>query len=162
MGAHRVGLFVTEKTNILQASQRVPLEVLQKLLGHVASDLALSLTLRQHLVHSLLEVASVDFVVAAQLTCLHALGLHKHSLSCLLIFGVVLGKNGILMDLDHLNAGLFEGLANEDLEDRLDFEIIVEEVWVVIVDLDSLIGAFLVRDVSGGGWAVDVVVWFDV
>ena len=74
----------------------------------------------------------------------------------------MLGKNGVLMVLDHLNSGLFEGLANEDLEDRLYLKVIVEEVRVDVVDLNGLIGALLVRDVSGGGWAVDVVVRFDV
>ena len=109
----------------------------------------------------MLEVASVNFVVSAQLTSLHSLSLHEHSLSRLLILGVQLGKNGVLMGLDHLNLGLFECLANEDLEDGLNLEVIVEEVRVEVVDLDSLVGALLVRDVSGGGWAVDVVVWFD-
>ena len=95
------------------------------------------------------------------MTCLYTLSLHEHSLSRLLILGVELSKNGLLMVLNHLNSGLFESLANEDLEDGLDLEVIVEEIRVEVVDLDSLIGALLVRDVSGGGWAVDVVVWFD-
>ena len=95
------------------------------------------------------------------MTCLYTLSLHEHSLSRLLILGVELSKNGLLMVLNHLDSGLFESLANEVLEDGLDLEVIVEEIRVEVVDLDSLIGALLVRDVSGGGWAVDVVVWFD-
>ena len=95
------------------------------------------------------------------MTCLYTLSLHEHSLSRLLILGVELSKNGLLMVLNHLNSGLFESLANEDLEDGLDLEVIVEEIRVEVVDLDSLISALLVRDVSGGGWAVNVVVWFD-
>ena len=162
VGTHGVGLLVAEEANIFEAGKCVPLEELQELLAHGACNLTSLLALRQYLIDSLLEVTPVNFVVAAQLTGLYPLRLHQHGLSALLIHGVVLGKNGVLVRLDHLNASLLESFADEDLEDWLSLQVEVKEVRVYVVDLDGLVCPFLIGDVGGRGWSVDVEVWLDI
>ena len=112
----------------------------------------------QDLMYTLLQVSSIDFVVAASLASFHTLCLNEHCLSVLLVSGVVLGKHSVLMLLDHLDPGLFETLADEDLENRLDLEVKVEEVWVDVLHLDGLIGALFVRDVRCTRWPINVVI----
>ena len=92
---------------------------------------------------------------------LYPLRLHEHGLSTLLIQRVVLGKNGVLVSLDHLDASLFEGFADEDLENGLSLQVEVKEVRVYVVDLDGLICPLFIGDVSGRGRTIDIVVWLD-
>ena len=73
------------------------------------------------LVYALLQISSINFVVAAPLTSLNPLRLNEHSLSVLFVSGIVLGKYGVFMLLDHLNPRLLQTLADEHLKDGLNF-----------------------------------------
>ena len=114
------------------------------------------------MIDSLLEVTPVNFVISTQLTGLYPLRLHQHGLSALLIRSVVLGKDGVLVSLDHLDASLFESFTNEDLENGLSFQVEVKEVRVYVVDLDGLICPFFIGDISGRRRTVDIVVRLDI
>ena len=66
------------------------------------------------------------------------------------------------MLLNHLNPCLLQRLTNKHLQDWLHFKVVVEKVRVYILDLDGLIGAFFIGNVSRRGGPVDVVVWLDL
>ena len=100
------------------------------------------------MVDALLEVASISLVVSAGLTSLNSLRLDEHCLATLLVSCVVLSQNSILVSLDHLNSGLLQCLADQNLEDWLHLKAVIEQIRVVIHHLDCLIVALLVRDVS--------------
>ncbi len=100
------------------------------------------------MVDALLKVASVGFVVSAGLTSLNSLRLNEHCLTTLLVTCVVQGQNSILVTLDHLNAGLLQCLADQNLEDWLHLKAVIEKVGIVIHHLDRLIIALLVGDIS--------------
>jgi len=95
-----------------------------------------------------LEVTSVGFVVSAGLTSLNSLGLNKHRLTILLVTCVVHRQNCILVIFDHLDAGLLQCLADQNLEDWLHLKVVIEKVGVVIHHLNCLIIALLVGDIS--------------
>ena len=73
------------------------------------------------LVYALLQISPINFVVAAPLTSLNPLRLNEHSLSVLFVSGIVLGKYGVFMLLDHFNPRLLQTLADEHLKDGFNF-----------------------------------------
>lgn len=93
MRTHRVILLAPEKTDITKLSQRVSLEESQVLLGHNSGKFALFAAILDHLVDSLLKVASIDLIVMTALSSFDTLGLNKHSLTLLLVLGVMLGED---------------------------------------------------------------------
>lgn len=147
VGAHREGLLVPEQAQVFQLAKCVPLEVLQELLGHRLGDRTLLFRVHKDLVHALLEVATVDFVVAAGLPRLNSLSLHKHSLACLLVTCVMKGQHSVLMLFNDFDASLLEGLSDQNLQHWLNLKVEIEEVRVDVVDLDGLVVALLIRDV---------------
>ena len=117
---------------------------------------------RQNLMNSLLQVASVNLVVTATLARLNALGLHQHGFSVLLVASVMLGENSVLVILDHLNPGLLQTLSNEYLKDRLNLQIKVKKIWIDVFDLNSLVCAFFIGDISRTRRSIDVVIWLNL
>ena len=115
VGTHRVLLLLAEKTHVFQGVKSVTLEELEELFRDSLSDCSLRLTVLKHLVDSLLQVASIGFVVAARLTGFDALSLHEHGLTSALVSLVVLGEHSIFVGLNHLDASLLKRLADEDL-----------------------------------------------
>ena len=162
MGSHGELLTVAEEANVLELRESIALEVRQELLGHVAGDITLLRAFVQSLSLSNLVGASVDLVIAAGLASLNSLRLNEHSLALLLVLSVMLMKNKVLMGLDHLDAGLLKRFADEDLKNRLNLEVKVEQVRVDVLDLNGLIIAFFIGDVGGGRRAIDIVVRFDL
>ena len=140
----------------------VALKVTQVLLRHIGSNLSFVASILKDVIYTHLEVSSVDFRVKPSLTCLYALSLYKLSLALLFIKRIAFGEDRLLIVLDHFDASLFNRFANKNLEDRFNLHLIVEKVWFIIINLDSLIGTFLIRDVSGGRWPVDKIVCFDI
>ena len=113
----------------------------------------------QHLVHSLLQVATVNLVVTATLARLDALGLHQHGFSVLLVASVMLGENSVLVILDDLNPGLLQTLSNEHLKDWLNLQVKVEKIWIDVFNLNSLVYALFIWDISCTWGSINVVVW---
>jgi len=66
------------------------------------------------------------------------LGFHEFSLSQLLEPLLVFGQLLLLEVLNAFDSGMFEGLADEDLEDGLNLELEVEEIRVPVLDLCAL------------------------
>ena len=126
MGAHGEVFLGAEQSQIFALLKGVSLEILQELLGHSASNLTSLFTFFKSVIDSNLQVASVDFVISASLTCLNSLGLDQHGLSSLFVFSVVEGQNCILVIFNHLHSGLLNRLANKDLKDRFNLHFIVK------------------------------------
>ena len=74
--------------------QGVSLEVPQVLLGEVLGNVTLLLSNGEDLSHTLLEVASVVFVVSSLLSGFESLSLDEHGFSLLLVDRLVLGELG--------------------------------------------------------------------
>lgn len=62
--------------------------------------------------------------------------------------------------LNRLNLSKFKGFTNKDLQDRFSFELKIEQIVVLIVDLDKLGVTFRVWYENRRGRPVNVVVWF--
>lgn len=110
----------------------------------------------------LLQVTTVGFVIATSLAGFDSLGLNEHGLSGLFVTSVGIGESGQLVLLNHFNPSLLQRLTNKHLQDRLHFQVVVEKVRVYILNLDALISALFIRNVSRRGRPVDVVVWLDL
>ena len=159
VSSHGVVLAVTQETNVFQLGQRIALEELKELLRHGTGDITLLVSVSQNLMDSLLQVASINFIVAASLTSLNTLCLHKHGFSVLLVSGVMLGEKSIFVRFDHLDSGLFETLAYEDLKNGLNFQVKVEEVRIDILNLNIFIVSLFVWNVGCTGRSVNVIIW---
>ena len=116
----------------------------------------------EDLVDSLLEVAAVDFVVVAALSGLDTLGLHQHCLALLLVLSIVLSQDGVLVGFNHLNTSLLKRFTDKDLKDGLSLHLEIEQIRVVVVHLNRLVGSLFVRNVSSGRRSVNIVVGLDL
>ena len=74
----------------------------------------------------------------------------------------MVGKHGVFVSFDHFDARLFECLANEHLKDGLYLLFVVKQIWIVVLDLDSLVCTLFVGDVLSLRGQVDVIVWLDL
>lgn len=66
------------------------------------------------------------------------------------------------MFLDHLNSGMFDRFTNENLENWLDFVLVIEKIRVSVVYLSSFDLTLWVRNEYGVRGSIDVVVWLKI
>ena len=162
VSAHGELLPVAEQSHVLQRLQSVALEVAKELLAHSPGNIALLLSVTQDAVDSLLKVSSICLIIATILTSLDTLRLHQHCLSLLLVTGVVRRQHGVLITLNHFDACLFKRLTHQDLQDGLNLEVEVKQVWIHVLNLDALVCALFIRNVNSRGRSIDVVIWLDL
>ena len=62
------------------------------------------------------------------------------------------------MSFDHLDARLLKGLSDEHLQDRFDLKVVVEEIRVIVMNLDTHISTLFIWDVNGRGRQINIVV----
>lgn len=162
VSAHRILLAIAQQTHVLKCVQSVALEELQELFRYCASYCLFVVLVSQDLVHTLLQVSSVNFVVTASLASLNSLCLHEHGLSILLVTSIMLSQYCVFMLLNDFNPSLLETLADEHLKDRLSLKVKIEEIWVDILHLNCLIIALFIRNISRTWWSINVIIRFNL
>ena len=140
----------------------VTLEVLEEPLAEETGNAAAIVLDLLVLLQSRLHHTTVDLRVAADAGILKALRLHQFSFLDLKEVAFVLLEDSTLVLFDDLDAGVFDRFADQNLEDRLDLVLVVEQKRIAFPDLGALGIALRIGHEDGVRSAVDPVVWVHV